>query len=185
MPFADADRKRSYQRQRAQRPDVKEKRAAYAREYGIRNAGKKAAAEAVRKMERRGQLLVTNARMRAKKRGLVFDLDGHVHDIQSRIDAGSCELTGYPFNLSGGRTFDSPSIDRIDASKGYTHDNVRIVLHMVNAAMGDWGDGPLRQVMMHWLTGNAINPHQAAHFIKASIEAIADQESAERIGEAA
>jgi hypothetical protein len=54
-----------------------------------------------------------------------------------------CELTGIPFyttqfGLPKNRAF-SPSIDRIDCHKGYTPDNVRIVLLAVNVMVSDWG----------------------------------------------
>jgi hypothetical protein len=32
-----------------------------------------------------------------------------------------------------------PSLDRIDNNGGYTHDNVRIVLHCVNIGINEWG----------------------------------------------
>lgn len=34
----------------------------------------------------------------------------------------------------------APSLDRIDARKGYTTDNVRLVAWVVNHALGDWGE---------------------------------------------
>lgn len=151
MPFADPDQKRAYERAYHAKPAAKARRAEYMAEWQKKNADKRAASEERRRMERRAMTLIASARVRAKKRGLAFDLDQHVEDIQARIDRGRCEVTGYPFNLSGGRTFDSPSLDRINPAEGYTHGNVRIVLHMVNAAMGDWGVAKLREVMEAWL----------------------------------
>lgn len=105
----------------------------------------------MRKLEKRAQCLVGTVRTRCRKRGLEFDLGAHVAEIQRRIDAGVCELTGVPFDLSPGRKFSSPRIDRIDPRKGYTYDNIRIVLNLVNAALGDWGEVTLREVMQKWL----------------------------------
>lgn len=151
MPFCDPDQKRAYERAYHARPEAKARRSEYMAEWHKKNADKRAAAEERRRMDRRALTLIASARTRAKKRGLAFDLDQHVEDLQARIDRGRCEVTGYPFNLSGGRTFDSPSLDRINAAEGYTHGNVRVVLHMVNAAMGDWGAEKLREVMEAWL----------------------------------
>lgn len=56
---------------------------------------------------------------------------------------GRCQVTGIPF---GPKPVDSyfrnpyaPSLDRIDSSKGYHKDNVRLVLCAVNTAMNEWG----------------------------------------------
>lgn len=64
--------------------------------------------------------------------------------IQSKLDAGVCELTGLPFDTD--ETLDtknnpySPSLDRIDSkNKNYTPDNVRVVLSFVNMALNDLG----------------------------------------------
>lgn len=54
--------------------------------------------------------------------------------------------------MSPGRKFNSPSLDRIDPSGGYTYDNVRVVLHLVNQALGDWGVETLSTVMRRWLS---------------------------------
>ena len=56
---------------------------------------------------------------------------------------GRCQVTNIPF---GPKPVDSyfrnpyaPSLDRIDSSKGYHKDNVRLVLCAVNTAMNEWG----------------------------------------------
>lgn len=56
--------------------------------------------------KKRGFALVNMARYRARLKGIPFDLDPL--DIQARIDRGTCEVTGLPFNLEGGKTWDSP-----------------------------------------------------------------------------
>lgn len=65
---------------------------------------------------------------RARQAGIPFDLE--VTWIASKISDG-CEMTGRSFilfNESGGRTnLDTASLDKIDPSKGYTKDNVRVV----------------------------------------------------------
>ena len=99
----------------------------------------------------RARSLIESARTRARKRGLDFDLDEYRSLIQARIDAGCCELSGTPFNLSGGRTFDSPSIDRVFAGGDYVYSNIRIVCSAMNAALGDWGEENLYAVVTAWL----------------------------------
>lgn len=57
---------------------------------------------------------------------------------------GVCAMTGLAFfdarSSEGRRKPYAPSIDRIDNSKGYTEDNVRVVLSIVNTAKGDYTD---------------------------------------------
>lgn len=109
----------------------KKKDAEYQRQYRLKNRAKD---------------LMRHARFRATKKGLPFDLDQHLSELQRRINNGFCEISGIPFNLDGGRTWDSPSFDRIDSSAGYTYCNVRVVLHAVNSAMGDWGEAKMLEI---------------------------------------
>lgn len=99
----------------------------------------------------RGYILVSTAKKRSLKRGHAFDLDQYKKEIQERIDAGFCELSGIPFDLLSGRTFASPSIDRIEPSKGYVYSNIRIVCNLMNMALGDWGEETLDAVITSWL----------------------------------
>jgi len=91
-------------------------------------------------------VLVTAARYRAKQAGLPFDLDQFADQLQARIDAGRCEISGLPFRLDGGRTWDSPSLDRIIPELGYTITNVRVVLFALNVMMNTWGEEPVLKV---------------------------------------
>jgi hypothetical protein len=132
------------------RPGVQEERNRVTAAWVSANKDRVLAREAKRRLDKRAQCLVANARTRAKKRGIHFDLDGAVDDIQARIDADRCELTGTPFDLSPGRKFNSPSIDRIDPKLGYIPGNIRVVCHAMNAAMGDWGEGPVWEMFQNW-----------------------------------
>lgn len=92
----------------------------------------------------RAAALLTLARYRAKQKGREFTLVEK--DIQNAIMWGRCALTGIPFNLENGKTWDSPSIDRIDCSKGYTPDNVRMVLYCVNVMANIWGPEKITEI---------------------------------------
>lgn len=85
----------------------------------------------------RGRALVNVAKHRAKKRGLPFTLEAV--DIQARIDAGHCEMTGIPFDLSTPRAWNSPSLDQIEPDQGYTETNTRVVLYALNVMANTWG----------------------------------------------
>ena len=97
----------------------------------------------VRKV-RRGMALVADAKQRAKAKSLPFSLDWR--DIQRRIDAGFCEVTRLPFDLSVPKSWNAPSLDRRVPRKGYTPENVRVVLYAVNVMASDWGLEPILRI---------------------------------------
>lgn len=83
--------------------------------------------------------LLDKAKVRARQKGLSYDLDDHRAALEARATKGVCELTGIPFRFDEEHRFYLPSLDRIDASMGYTYDNVRIILYGLNTAFGNWG----------------------------------------------
>ncbi len=123
-------------RQRASRVANPERHKAYRTKYVKKN---------------RARMLIRGAQRRAAKMGLAFDLDRHQSEIQSRIDAGACELSGTPFNLKGRRTHQSPSLDRIEPAKGYVYANIRVVCLAMNCALGNWGEDALEVIVRAWL----------------------------------
>lgn len=63
---------------------------------------------------------------------------------------GVCAVSGLPFSLEKPPGAKAPpfamSVDRIDASKGYHPENVRIVCLAVNMAMREWGEAVFHRV---------------------------------------
>jgi hypothetical protein len=59
--------------------------------------------------------------------------------LADKISTGVCEVTGLPFDLTGHgyppNCF-APSIDRVDPAKGYTPENVKVVVWVYNRAKG-------------------------------------------------
>lgn len=105
-----------------------------------------------RRLEKRAMCLVAAARIRARKKGIAFDIGpDEIAKLQSIIDAGVCQLSGVPLTLEGPRSATSPSLDRIAPELGYVSGNLRIVCHALNAGMGDWGEHVLRQIAETWL----------------------------------
>ena len=78
-------------------------------------------------------VLCSMAKRRAKKKGLEFNIDNTDIDIPIL-----CPILGIPIvkiytkGKSTGPTSNSPSLDRIDNSKGYVKDNVRVISHKAN-----------------------------------------------------
>jgi hypothetical protein len=72
--------------------------------------------------------LIWNARTRANRRNLAFDLT--LEWIEARW-TGNCECSQVPFEIFGSKLF-APSIDRIDPKKGYTQNNCRVILWGIN-----------------------------------------------------
>lgn len=78
---------------------------------------------------------------RAKKKNYTCDLD---REWAENKWTGICELTNIKFNLDANHpsTY-SPSIDRIDNTKGYVKDNCRFILQGLNAMKGQGLDEDL------------------------------------------
>ncbi len=90
--------------------------------------------------------LLEAARDRSRKKELLIDIDLDYLIFLYQIQEQKCSLTDIPFvlerNSPGKRGFKpfGPSIDRIDCSKGYTKDNVRLVCVIVNLSLNNFGD---------------------------------------------
>lgn len=93
----------------------------------------------------RGILLIKEARKRAKKSNIDFDLniEWFLHQIKNQNN--KCALTRKKFTLTMDNPW-QPSIDRIDSLKGYTQDNCRVVAYCVNLALNKWGDKVFKEM---------------------------------------
>lgn len=83
-----------------------------------------------RRLSNPSLFLYYDAKKRAKKWGMVFDLTSPL------LIPALCPVLGIPLVSSSGtgraRTPNSPSYDRIDSSRGYTRDNVRVISWRAN-----------------------------------------------------
>lgn len=92
-----------------------------------------------------------NARNRARRAGLAFDLCEGTTEHESTAEnlynaqGGWCAVTGVRFSLEAypkalvKHPF-APSLDQRLPKGGYTKDNVRLVCVAVNFGLGEWGD---------------------------------------------
>jgi len=101
------------------------------------------------------------AKERARKKGWDFDLDFNWLDNLLDSQNYRCAKTGIMFftrNKAKTRVDPyRPSIDRIDSSKGYTKDNVRIVAWVTNMMLLDWGDDILNTTVRAYVKHNKQN----------------------------
>ena len=74
-------------------------------------------------------------KQRAREKGIDFTLT--IDWVEEKLSRGVCEITGIAFVLGTIRHPFLPSIDPIDSNKGYTPENCRMILWMLNAAKGD------------------------------------------------
>lgn len=74
------------------------------------------------------------AKQRCRKSGLEFSIE--IEDIKI---PDRCPVLGIEINMNSGRSgayANSPSLDRIDNSKGYTKDNIWVISQRANAMKG-------------------------------------------------
>jgi hypothetical protein len=97
----------------------------------------------------RALLMLRNCKKSAKRRNIVFNLN--VEDLLPTVELKHCQLTGLPFDLNPPKqktmNLYAPSVDRIDNNKGYTKDNIRVVLWAVNRAVGEDGDEAMLPIL--------------------------------------
>lgn len=99
-----------------ERRNCAECNAAYMREYLRR-----------RRLGEPAKELWSRARKRAQKRGVPFSIQSDGLVVPKR-----CPVVGIPLVVGGGRSANSPSLDRIDPSKGYIEGNVRVICDYAN-----------------------------------------------------
>jgi hypothetical protein len=91
-----------------------------------------------------------NARKRAKHDGREFSITREYLTDVAKRQGWCCAVSGIEFSHEKAKgCFRSPwrpSLDRIDASRGYVPGNVRLVLVAVNIAMGEWGEATFLEI---------------------------------------
>ncbi len=89
--------------------------------------------------------ILIQARNRAKTLGIPFDIS--IEDIKI---PEVCPVLGIKLNLlDGNRFWDSPSLDRIDCSKGYVKDNVKVISGRANVLKRDATLAELSQLVVY------------------------------------
>lgn len=104
--------------------------------------------------------LVT-ARVKSAEREQEFSIT--LDDLleQYRTQSGRCSISGRVLEVGGqtSTTNEKPngiSLDRIDCSRGYTKDNIRLVTWAVNVAMRKWGDKVFKALCLDVVKHNGL-----------------------------
>lgn len=89
-------------------------------------------------------VMVNNARNRARKLSVAFDLTPVYVFLLAEKQSFCCARTGIPFSYdlpqNGWKSNPyAPSLDRVDSGGGYTKDNVQLVIWALNMARSEWG----------------------------------------------
>jgi len=124
-----------YERAKKWRLDNPEKYKEYHKTYRKKNAAKYKAYISKWQLNNNEKYIITAIKYRAKKLGIEFNID--FTDI--KIPA-TCPILGIPIfkkfkgegNLNKGPRATSPSLDRIDNTKGYVKGNVHIISNKAN-----------------------------------------------------
>ncbi|MCE5292910.1 MAG: hypothetical protein LLG14_27255 [Nocardiaceae bacterium] len=108
-----------------------------------------------KRVDAKPTMLMQAARQRCSKSGMEFDLDD---EWVAQRWTGRCELTGFEFAI-GNRVLGmfSPSIDRVDNSRGYLKDNCRFILFGLNTAKGAGTDAELLQIAQAVVARGRLN----------------------------
>jgi|SRR6187397_891196 len=109
------------------------------------------------KPENRLRLLAKSARHRAKLSGL--DFDEAVVELLAANMPDHCACCGGALDYSTGRgpdRWDSPSIDRIDSTKGYTRDNTAVICMWCNSRKTNFTISDLQMLLRYMQSSNPI-----------------------------
>lgn len=111
--------------------------------------------------------ITAGCRNRARRKGYDCDIDyAYMLELLDKQN-GRCAATGILLEASAAntKTYSNPwtiSVDRMDNSKGYTKDNVRLVTYMYNTCKGQWTEEQVVHMCRGRLEAEAHNSNVAA-----------------------
>lgn len=97
-----------------------------------KNPEKKRAAARKHRQQNPEKEMFSDAKRRATKRNLEFNIE-----LSDVIIPEVCPLLGLPIHVSEGQSDNSPSLDRIDSSKGYIKGNIWVICWRANKLKSD------------------------------------------------
>jgi hypothetical protein len=146
--------RKDFQERNRNDPEYRKRCAAYSR----RSSAKLSVGEKRRRAKvyraRRSPIrdMLSDARKRSKYKGWLFDLT-----FEDLILPSVCPVLGIPlFRGDGGKIANSPSIDRIDNTKGYVKGNVAVISLRANALKNDASVEEMRQILRYMENPDAV-----------------------------
>ena len=134
---ANWKRETGYEKDYIQRDTIKAKRASAAKKWRDANPEKarkwcssdagKQYSQVWNKTDGRLKRWLSQARARAKMKGLDFSIT-----LEDLVVPELCPVFGIPLMFSDTVTDNTPTIDRVDSSRGYTKDNIQIISSRAN-----------------------------------------------------
>ena len=113
--------------------------------------------EFYRSISGRAKTLYSSAKRRSEQYS-EFDISSEW--IEQKLIQGYCEITKIPFDFYPHTIYNknpyAPSIDRKDSTKGYTKENVRIVLWQVNLMRGEMTDEEVSVICKKFIEGMSL-----------------------------
>lgn len=100
--------------------------------------------EKIKKSYSREYSLWRSAKDSSRKKGREFSID--VEDI---IIPTHCPILGHKLDITEKRSHDSPSIDRVDSSKGYIKDNIQIISWRANMLKSNMTLEECEKLLLH------------------------------------
>ena len=111
----------------------KERRASLTEEELKKEREKNCEREKKRRKDDPRKPMLYDARKRAKRKGLEFNLE-----FSDLVIPDICPVLNLPLKVAEGkRNNNSPSLDRVDNTKGYTKDNVKVISLRANTLKND------------------------------------------------
>ena len=90
-----------------------------------------------------------NSQLRAKKKGRSHNIHWKPDILPICVDI--CPVFGFPLNYSNNKlAFDSPTLDRVDNSRGYEPDNIAVISRRANSMKGD-GTAEDVKMLLEWM----------------------------------
>lgn len=129
MPYKCPIKRREYIKEYNRKN--REKKALYDAKYRDKNSAKRKQQLADWKKRESEYSIWLSCRYRASRKGLDFEITPEDVIIPSH-----CPVLGIPMSIGGDKS-NSPSIDRIDNSKGYIKDNIVVISHRANRLKSD------------------------------------------------
>lgn len=124
---------------------------ARAKIYGLQNNAILLRKAAARRRRNTGQTLLWVARNRAKKKGWEYNLD--ISDVSIPTH---CPILGLMLCPQMGKSaHNSPSLDRIDSSKGYIKGNVQVISLRANILKNNASFQEI-EMLYSWMSKNSI-----------------------------